>query len=295
MKNNLEKKINLGLPPVGIKILTGSIEGYDSVSVFHGVSYCQAICNATYGQEMLILSDSIKICQWSPVVTGLKQAENEFEKSIPLHLPSMTTGVYIAPLYKFRKDLTPDIITIRTYPDNFRSMLKILGREFFIDPKPYGQDLTALQFLYTELPQGASGWLIRNTNKWLAFLNRFYWWQEFNTFLFRSKFVTRVFDKLITKYMANMSMCRNSMAVPFQKKKANISYFCTGGIAWGKNLATNMTSGFPFDIFQKLEPYLDYPGKKKNDHRLQELLKEREYILAKTKNALGSVRIQDMT
>ncbi len=289
MHDNKKEMIVLDLPPIGIKILSGSIEEYDSIPVFSGVSYCQAICNATYDQELLVKADSIKICQWSPVVTGLKKAENEFEKSIPMHLPSISTGIYIAPFYKFRSDTPPDIITIRTNPDNFRLMVDVLGPEEFIDPTPYGQDLTALQFLYTPPLQGVSGWLIRNTNMWLAFLNRYYWWQEFNTFLFRSKFMTRVFDKFITKYMANMSMCRNSMAVPFQKKKANISYFCTGGIAWGKNLATNMTSGLPYDIFQKIEPYLDYPGKNKDDHRLQELLKEKESMLTRTKNAMGSV------
>jgi len=70
-------------------------------------------------------------------------------------------------------------------------------------------------------------------------------WEIFTRIAFRSTFVTKIFDKFITKYMANMSMCRNSSVMPFQTKKANISYFCTGGVAWGKNDSRHMTSGFP--------------------------------------------------
>ena len=75
-----------------------------------------------------------------------------------------------------------------------------------------------------------------------------------------------------------MSMCRNSTVIPFQKGKANVSYFCTGGIAWGKNKPDNMTSGYPYGIYQKLAPFLDYPGKDVENARFNELEKEKKKL-----------------
>ena len=272
--------INLDLPPVGIKILQSSIHAFEDVPLFRGVSYCQAISGATFGMELLVRHDSIKVCKWVPIVLGFKEPENSFEQSIRERLSAQTSGVYVAPLHLFRKNLEADVVIIRTNPENYRTIIERLGWESFIDPSPYRQDVTALHVFRMNLPGGFSSWAIRSVNAGLSALNRFALWHHFTTSLFRSMWVTRVFTLLITRYMANMSMCRNSTVIPFQAGKANISYFCTGGIAWGKNDPENMTSGFPPVIFRKLDPFLDYPGKYADDPRLHDLEKIRERFIA---------------
>jgi hypothetical protein len=87
--------------------------------------------------------------------------------------------------------------------------------------------------------------------------------------------------------MANMSMCRNSFVIPLRENRANISYFCTGGVAWGKNDSRNMTSGFPRHLFVKLDAHLDYPGKTGADAKLEALDGIKERLLKSSKAAQG--------
>lgn len=253
-------RIALELPPVGVKIFSNGEKMMPMAKVFDGVSFCQAVSEATAGKKVFVKAGSINVCKWSPVVLGFKKAEDSFEETIAGALPPDTVGVYLAPLDMFGADEAPDVVIIRTTPENYRTIIDVLGWDAFIDYAPLEQDMTALQFLQGHPPRGVSGWLIRNVNKWLDRLNRFGWWHNFTTTLFKSWLVTRVFDRFIAKFMANMSMCRNSLAIPYVKGKANISYFCTGGIAWGKNSSLNMTSGFPFDIYQALARHIDWRG-----------------------------------
>ncbi|HOD15840.1 MAG TPA: DUF169 domain-containing protein [Spirochaetota bacterium] len=278
--------ISLELPPVGIKLLNEkSINAYAGTTLFSGVSYCLAVFGATFGMELLLRPGSIKVCKWVPVVLGFKNAENEFELSIDPHLEPTVPGLYIAPLHLFRRGVSPDSVIIRTEPDHYREMINVLGWESFINFDLLKQDRTALHTFKTRPPSGLSALAIRYFNGALGLLNRFTPWHSFTALLFRSDFVTKIFDMFITRYMANMSMCRNSLVIPFRENKANISYFCTGGIAWGKNDPRNMTSGFPYDLFLKLDRHLDYPGKILPDPRLEALegIKNRLLLGAKGK------------
>lgn len=272
--------ITLELPPVGIKLLDGkTIDEYGGITLFSGVSYCQAVFGATFGMELLLKPGSVKVCKWVPVVLGFKKAENEFERTIEPHLEAYTPGIYIAPLHMFRKGVCPDVIVIRTRPDQYRFMIDILGWDSFIDFSMLRQDRTALHTFKAKPPAGLSALAIRYFNGALDLLNSFTLWHAFTALLFKSEFVTSVFDRFITRYMANMSMCRNSFVIPWQQRKANVSYFCTGGIAWGKNDSRNMTSGFPYDLFQRLMSRLDYPGKNVPDPRLDALEKIKKRLL----------------
>jgi hypothetical protein len=47
-----------------------------------------------------------------------------------------------------------------------------------------------------------------------------------------------------------MSVCRNSSVVPLLSGRVNVSFFCTGGITWGRNQADHLTSGWPWSDFQ---------------------------------------------
>ena len=276
--------ITLDLPPVGIKLLDRQTVGdYAGVTLFSGVSYCQAVFGATFGMELLLAPGSVKVCKWVPVVLGFKDAENDFERTIEPHLEPVTPGIFIAPLHLFRHDASPDIVILRTKPDNFRSIIGILGWKSFIDHAGLRQDRTALHAFRMNPPSGLSALAIRYFNGALDLLNRFTLWHGFTALLFRSSFVTRIFDRFITRYMANMSMCRNSLVIPLLERRANISYFCTGGIAWGKNDSRNMTAGFPHDLFLALAPRLDYPGKTRDDPRLEALEKVKKRLLKSAK------------
>ncbi len=257
----MNAKVTLNLPPVGIKIIRNNPDSLEGIERFNGISYCQGINRATGGKELLITPESISVCKWAPVVLGFKKAVNDFEKSITEHLDYGTRGVYAAPVHLFRKDMVPDVVIIRTDSENYRKIIDILGWESFISSAGRNQDMTSLNSFRSEPPGPVSLWMIKNVNRLLDFMNRFDWWQGFTAFLFRSTLVTRIFDRFITRFMANMSMCRNSTVIPYRYGKANISYFCTGGIAWGKNTPGFMTSGYPITVFRKLEPNLDYPGK----------------------------------
>ncbi|MBN1880998.1 MAG: DUF169 domain-containing protein [Deltaproteobacteria bacterium] len=279
--------IEIDLPPVGVKFLCDSASGYEDITRFKGISYCQAVFGATFGMELLVVPESIQVCQWVPIVMGFKEAENEFERSITGHLPFPTEGIYIAPLFLFRKDVTPDVVLIRTDPDSYRVIIDFLGWDGFIELDGKGLDMTGLATFQKSPPSGFSKWAVKNINRILDVLNRFSLWQIITTTLFRSTFITRIFDRFITRYMANMSMCRNSTVIPFQTHRANISYFCTGGVAWGKNNPRHMTSGFPYDTFLRLDEILDYPGKGENDPRLDRLEKKKSLLLERAKRTPG--------
>ncbi len=277
----LRNMITLELPPIGIKLLDEKLyEEFKDTVLFSGISYCQGIFGATFGMELLLNSGSIKICKWSPVVLGFKEPGNDFEKTIEPHLERFAIkALYMAPMYLFKKGVTPDGVIIRTNPDNYRKIIDLLGWDSFIDPEKYKQDQTSLNTFRMKPPTGMSAISIKYINRTLSLLNRFTLWHRFTTFIFKSDYVTKIFDKFITRYMANMSMCRNSFVIPWQNKKANISYYCTGGVAWGKNEPDDMTSGYPYDMYLKLEPNLDYPGKLPNDPRLTKLDKTRKRLL----------------
>jgi hypothetical protein len=258
--------ITLDLPPVGIKIVNDENGKYERIERFRGVSYCQAVLKATFGKEILLEPGSIQVCQWAPVVLGHKEAENEFERSINRRFPVGTGPFYLAPVAHFTDNRPPDVVVIRARIEDLRAIAELLGYDSFIPYADYGRDETALAMLAEGPKKGFSPWATRNVNRWLNWMNGFAFWQKTTTFLFRSTLITRLFDRFITKYMANMSICRNSTLIPFLTGRANISFFCTGGIAWGKNFPDFLTSGFPYEIYKRIEHHLSFPGSPEMDN-----------------------------
>jgi hypothetical protein len=80
----------------------------------------------------------------------------------------------------------------------------------------------------------------------LAVLARSRRWRAFTYWLFRSHLVTAGFDAVISRTLADMSVCRNSTAIPLLSGRTNLSFFCTGGITWGRNRPDEITSGWPW-------------------------------------------------
>jgi hypothetical protein len=76
-------------------------------------------------------------------------------------------------------------------------------------------------------------------------------WQAFTRRLFRSALITVGFDALISRALADMSVCRNATVVPLLTQRVNASFFCTGGITWGRNRADYLASGWPPSQFER--------------------------------------------
>ncbi|MCP4198728.1 MAG: DUF169 domain-containing protein [Proteobacteria bacterium] len=282
--------IHLTHPPIGIKVLPESLDGFDHIPVFRGVSYCRAVFEASFGAEWILQPESIRVCQWAPIVLGFKESENWFERSIRDHLPPVITGLYLAPLHCFRKDLTPDVVIIRTSRHNMEQALDALGENRFISGNEFELDRSAVTALGKRSNRVAK-WFIEKLNALLYKLSGYQSWHRFTTFIFKSTFITYLYDRLVTRHLANMSMCRNSTVLPLLQQKANISYFCTGGIAWGKNDPQNMTAGYPYALFKLIAPRLDYPGMREGDPRLDALREDRERLLARGEITAGSCQL----
>jgi uncharacterized protein (DUF169 family) len=67
-------------------------------------------------------------------------------------------------------------------------------------------------------------------------------------------------ERIIKNTMGDMSVCRNSTVIPYLENAANVSFFCTGGIAWGGNEPSHLTSGIPCELFDKIYERLEFPG-----------------------------------
>ncbi|MBU1671202.1 MAG: DUF169 domain-containing protein [Actinobacteria bacterium] len=248
----------MDLPAVGVKFLE-SIEGFEDLEPYDGVSYCDAVRLATSGYEQLIVPGSIDTCRWSPVVLGLKGTETAFEQGLEPRLEGPVAGVYLAPLSGFRAGLEPDVVIIRGRPEQLRRITATL---------PSG----SLQARY----RGRIGWtalgvgdatlsarvlLTHTANRLLAVLKRWKRFDDLTRTLFRSERVTGTFERMLRNTMADMSVCRNSSILPHLEDAANISYFCTGGVTWGGNSPAHMTCGMPYRLYREIEGRLSYPGK----------------------------------
>ncbi len=250
--------MQLDLTPIGIKIFRDSIPDLLPATGFNGISYCDAVRQASAGESFLVKPDSIGVCQWSPIVLGFKEPSNSFERSIDGRLSFPVKGIYLAPIRNFPESIKPDVVIIRTSKENLQRIIDVLGRENFAWEEKEKVDRSALSLFERSI----KAWrlrLINVVNGLLDKLNRSKTWQKFTHILFRSTLISSVFDKIIKRTMADMSMCRNSTYIPFITGKANISFFCTGGIAWGQNRSHDMTSGYPYSLYTRLEKHLSYP------------------------------------
>jgi len=248
-------------PPVGVGLLR-SAEEHGEVPLFAGVSYCQAVRQAgegqtpdaigsanRRGQALRVLPGSIEVCQWAPVVLGLKSPEDHFEQSLAPRLDYPTPGLLLAPLDQFPGE--PDVVLLRTTRQVLVSLIRIAGRDQLWQGHG-GQLAVSVTPLFSGGRYTFHYRAIQATNAALAFLARSRYWQAVTHWLFRSHLATAGYDALISRTLADMSICRNSTVIPRQTGQVNISFFCSGGITWGLNNPDHMTSGWPWPVFQRL-------------------------------------------
>ncbi|MBU4194135.1 MAG: hypothetical protein KKE43_08435 [Actinobacteria bacterium] len=254
------EKITLELPLVGVKVLNDSVDGFEDVDVYHGVSYCDAVRLATFGEELLVKPGSIGVCKWAPAVLGLKAPENEFERSLLPRFEAPVAGLYIAHPSRFPEDTEPDVVIVRGRPGQMKQVMDALS-EAALQRAYYGEiGKTALGVVDRRFSLKVM--LSYVTNRVMAYLRR---WKRFDDLIraaMRTQVLTSGLERVLKSTVADMSMCRNSTVIPFEESAGNVSFFCVGGISWGCNSPANMTSGFPYRLIEGVHNRLEYPGKR---------------------------------
>jgi hypothetical protein len=225
-----------------------SAQAHSEVAVYTGVSYCDAVRRAGEGECLRVLPGSIEVCGWSTVVLGLKAPANRFEQGLAPRLPFPVAGLLVAPVDRFPGE--PEVVVVRARPEVLRPMAHVLGPDALWDGHKGRLDRSALSTLTAEQPSIRQN-LVGSVNGALAALARYRRWQAFTHWLFRSRLVTVSFDALISRTLADMSICRNSTAIPLLTGRVNMSFFCTGGITWGRNDPEHLTSGWPWAQFRQ--------------------------------------------
>ncbi len=242
-------ELQLQIPPVGIKVFFEKPEALQHVEVYRGNSYCDAVRRATGNEELLLISDSILTCQWSPVILGLKQPENSFERRLEPRMEKIW-GYYLAPLSYFSgNDFAPDIVIIRDEPAVLKKFLSIMGWEKCALQLAGEIDKSALRILRND-NFSLKSFSTVTFNKLLANMGKRRWWYRFTEIIFQSSFVSDLFDRFISFFMADMSVCRNSTVIPYITGLVNASHFCSGGITWGLNYPGYLTAGVPYGDFK---------------------------------------------
>jgi uncharacterized protein (DUF169 family) len=231
--------------PVGVRVLH-STSAHSDVPVYHGVSYCDAVRRVGKGESLRVLPGSIEVCGWAPVVLGLKAPDNRFEQGLAPRLWYPVAGLLLAPLDCFPGE--PDVVVVRARPEVLRQRIQALGPGALWEGHGEGLDRSAISALMGEQPTWRQG-LVGAVNSALAALARYRRWQAFTRWLFRSTLVTVGFDALISRALADMSICRNSTVIPLLTGRVNASFFCTGGVTWGRNDPEHLTSGWPWAQF----------------------------------------------
>ena len=243
--------------PVGVRVLASAQEA-DGIPVYRGVSYCDAVREAGEGAILRVMPGSIEVCGWAPVVLGLQEPDSRFEAGLEPRLAYPVAGLLLARLDRFPGE--PDVVVVRARPEVLQDMVEHLldGRA----PGPHGAewraqlwdghgghlDRSAIPTLAAQRSPARQA-LIGGVNRALAGLASSRRWQALTRWLFRSHLVTAGFDALISRTLADMSVCRNSTAIPLLTGQANLSFFCTGGITWGRNDPAHLTSGWPWPSY----------------------------------------------
>ena len=257
--NAAPPRVRLPLPPVAVTIGVDWNLVAGIATRYEGISYCDAVRRATAGERVAVLPDSITTCRWSRVILGFKDAEDDFERSLSPRLPSGTRAILLSRIDRVPDGVSPDVVLLRGPLMALKPLLAAVGAERtateFIDKWRVAASALALLSEKGEVVDSRANRVIRRV---LGRLRPLPAWKKMTAVLFRSGLVTRSFDRVIRRTMADMSMCRNSTAIPYLTGKVNLSFFCTGGIAWGMNDPDLLTSGWPIDLYREIEHRVEW-------------------------------------
>jgi hypothetical protein len=235
-----------GVTAVGVKVFRDRPEGLDGLETFKGASYCEAASRAKR-QPVLVRGESLGVCKWSPAVMAFKEAEGGFESKLQPRLRPPVDTVLLAPLDAFPAGHQPEVVILQGPAGTLWKLFKDMDREDWAVEWASEIARSALGLELDGLPQ----WKIKAVsliNRGLAKLTPHPAWQRFTRVAFRSKAVSHLFEVIFNPFQASMSVCRNSTVIPYLTGKANLSFFCAGGITWGSNPSTHMTCGVPYSL-----------------------------------------------
>jgi hypothetical protein len=245
--------------PVGVKVLGSATDGSEA-EVYWGVSYCDAVRRAGQGEALRVIPGSIRVCLWASVVLGLKPADGRFEEGLTPRLASPTAGLLLAPLEDFPGE--PEVVIVRAGPERLQGMIRSAKATSSGGPSPLWEghggelDCSALPIVMSS-QETARSRLIVAVNKGLAALAPSARWQALTRRLFSNRTPTIALELLISHLAADMSICRNSTAIPLLTGRVNVSHFCTGGITWGLNHPGHLVSGWPWATFRAIDSQMD--------------------------------------
>ena len=239
--------------PVAVRLLR-TPDDHPDLPTYHGVSYCDAVRRASQGQVLRVLPGAIEVCGWSPVILGLKPPAGRFEAGLEPRLPYPAAGLLLAPLDRCPGQ--PDLVLVRGEAVRLGELIAGLGPGARWDGHGGQLDRSALPLLaaggasprsdLTARGVSPRSDLIQAVNRALAALAPSARWQALTRRLFRSRALTAGFDALISRTLADMSICRNATVIPLRTGRVNLSFFCTGGITWGGNDPGHLVAGWPW-------------------------------------------------
>ncbi len=251
--------LHLPAPPIGAKIFFNPPAWKNDVATFHGVSFCAAITEAAGGEPQMVLPGSIDTCRWVPAVLGLSEPQSAFEKDIAPALPPGDKAVYLARLDRFRDGETPDVVIVRAAPEQMTRLAQIVGWD--MAAWEYVEEDRIARSALKRLRENDGNWrtkFVKPFNRTLAAMEKAPGWGRATRAVFKSRMVSAALEAFISRTVASMSMCRNSLVIPHLSGRFNISYFCSGGITWGGNSPLHMTSGWPWPLWRRLERELTW-------------------------------------
>lgn len=257
--------------PVGIKLDSGSLNespGRDYM-FYSGPSYCDAVRRASRGEKLFITAGSIKKCRWAPVTLGFKEPENSFERSLAPRFENINS-IYAFPIgQEDEETIRPDLVIIRDRPGMIKKMFEELLDGRLEGPYVRRFDMSALAVINRE-KAGLRAGGVNSFNRLVCRLKGYRRLREAAEFALKSPLACYLFDKIITLFLADMSVCRNSTVIPALEGRANCSYFCSGAVFWGGNDPACLTAGIPYDLFCRLEKKFFITGPLEKDTEIME-------------------------
>ncbi len=155
----------------------------------------------------------------------------------------------LAPLAGFPEGYEPDSVILQGPAETLWKLMKDLGKDKWAVSCAREMERSALGMELDALP----AWkvtLVTWTNRLLTRITPSKAWQRFIKLAAGSRLAGPV-EAAMKPFIASMSVCRNSTAIPILEEKANLSFFCAGGILWGGNPSTHMTCGVPYSYLKK--------------------------------------------
>ncbi|NLH47030.1 MAG: DUF169 domain-containing protein [Myxococcales bacterium] len=249
----------LPLPPLGVTIFRHKPQWAGEIADFAGLSFCRAVAEATAGAELWVDGGSIHVCQWSPVGLGLREPVAQFQKDLSPRLPFGIAGFRLAPLDRQRAGVTPDVVLVR----GPATIIRVMAEKAGWDRAAWefaAEDNLARSALFPMKSQrdGKGPFFLKSVNRVLGSLDKVPGWEACTAFAFRNRGISAGFEAIIKRYLSSMSVCRNSVVIPYLTGKFNISYFCAGGISWGGNYPFHVTSGWPSALWPEVSSILSW-------------------------------------